>query len=167
MGEHCANVRRLGNALSLKGGRGIIQGMTPAQRQTEIATELLQLDDPHERLSYVQDRVRRRAPFPDAKRREECRIQGCATRVWLAPSLESGRCIFEVDSESAMVRGLAALVADVYSGATPQEVLRFRCTILSEARLLGRITPTRQHGLSQLESAIHAHASAYAPESRE
>ncbi|RFC42264.1 MAG: cysteine desulfuration protein SufE [Verrucomicrobia bacterium] len=132
--------------------------MTPADRQTRLAQELLRFEDPQERLSFVQDRVRRKPPLPDALRTEENRVKGCLTKVWLAPSLSSDRCTFEVDSESPMVRSLAALIAEPFSGATPREVLEFECRILEESGLLKRITPTRLHGLAQLEGAIRSFA---------
>jgi len=134
--------------------------MTPADRQNRLAQELLRFEDPQERLSYVQDRVRRNAPFPPDRRTEENRIQGCLTKVWLHAQFVDGQCRFEVDSESTMVRGLAALIAEPLAGARPREVLEFECQILELSQLKNRITPTRLHGLSQLERTIRAFAQA-------
>jgi cysteine desulfuration protein SufE len=80
------------------------------------------------------------------------------TKVWLLATLRDGRCQFEVDSESAMVRGLASLVAEPFSEALPGDVLRFRCSILEESKIESRVTPTRRQGLLALEAAIHAFA---------
>lgn len=132
--------------------------MTPAERQTRLALELLRFEDPQERLSYVQDRVRRRPPFPDALRVEEHRIHGCMTKVWLNAEFRNGRCHFEVDAESAMVRGLASLIAESFCEALPLEILEFKSSILEESRLATRITPTRQQGLLALEAAIREFA---------
>lgn len=136
----------------------MLMAMTPADRQTQIAQEILRFEDPQERLSFVQDRVRRKPPLPEALRTEANLVQGCMTRVWLAASLSEGRCTFEVDAESAMVRALASLVAEPFSGATPLEALEFECRILQACGLETRITPTRRHGLAQVEGAIRAFA---------
>lgn len=128
--------------------------MSPAERQDALAQELLRIEDAQERLSYAIDRIRRRPNLPAESRVEECRIQGCATKVWLQPSIRNGRCFFETDSESAMVRGLAALVADVYNDSLPNEAAAFSATIFEAARLERMITPTRQNGLAFLQAAI-------------
>jgi cysteine desulfuration protein SufE len=158
MAAHCGQSNAAGNALSLRKNRGILFSMTPAARQTRLAQELLRLEDPQERLSYVQDRIRRKPPLPLEHRTETNRIQGCLTKVWLLPALAEGRCVFEVDSESAMVRGLAELVAEPFSGATPREISEFRSSILELCQLDARITPTRRQGLAHLEAAIRAFA---------
>jgi sulfur transfer protein SufE len=53
-----------------------------------------------------------------------------------------------------MVRGLAALVAEVYSGCSPEKVAEFSCTLLEDAGLDRIITPTRLQGLAHLQTAI-------------
>ena len=133
--------------------------MTPADRQSRLAQELLRFEDPQERLAYVQDRVRRKPPLPEALRTEHNRIHGCLTKVWLHAQLVDGLCVFEVDSESAMVRALAALVAEPFSGAPAREAAAFRSSILALSGLETKITPTRRQGLAHLEAAILAFAS--------
>jgi cysteine desulfuration protein SufE len=78
--------------------------------------------------------------------------------VWLLPGLREGRCWFEVDSESQMVRGLAALLVDCFNGATASEVVSFQCSLLEAAGLARRVTPTRLHGLAQVEAAVKSFA---------
>ena len=134
--------------------------MSPADRQNRLVQELLRFEDPQERLAYVQDRVRRHAPFSPELRTEENRIQGCLTKVWLHARLVDGHCNFEVDSESSMVRGLASLIAETFARARAHEVLEFECQILELSQLKNRITPTRLHGLSQLERTIRGFAQA-------
>jgi cysteine desulfuration protein SufE len=134
--------------------------MTPADRQSRLAQELLRFEDAQERLSYVQDRVRRKPPLPQELRIETNRILGCMTKVWLHAQFIEGRCIFEVDSESAMVRALASLIAEPFSGARPREAAEFRSSILALSGLEAKITPTRRQGLAHLEAAILAFAAA-------
>lgn len=132
--------------------------MSPSERQHQLVQTLLQFEDAQERLAFVQDRVRTRPALGPEDRTDACRVQGCATKVWLVPTLRDGRCWFVVDSESQMVRGLASLVVDCYTGSTAGEVASFACTVLADAGLERRITPTRLHGLAQMESAIKAFA---------
>jgi sulfur transfer protein SufE len=57
-----------------------------------------------------------------------------------------------------MVRGLAALVVDCFSGTTAEEIVSFPCSVLEAAGLERRVTPTRLHGLSQVEAAVKSFA---------
>ena len=132
--------------------------MSPSERQHPLVQTLLQFEDAQERLSFVQDRVRARPALGEEHRTDAFRVQGCATKVWLVPALREGRCWFEVDSESQMVRGLAALLVDCYTGSTPEEIASFVCSVVAEAGFERRITPTRLHGLTQVEAAIKAFA---------
>jgi cysteine desulfuration protein SufE len=132
--------------------------MCPSQLQQQLVQTLLQFEDAQERLAFVQDRIRKRPALGGEFRTDSHRVPGCVTRVWLASSFREGRCLFEVDSESQMVRGLAALVVDCFSGATPVEIVSFGCSILEAAGLERRITPTRLHGLAQLEAALKSFA---------
>lgn len=134
--------------------------MSPADRQQQLVESLLQFEDAQERLAFVQDRVRKRPPLGAEHRTESHRVPGCVTRVWLLPSLHEGRCWFEVDSESQMVRGLAALVVDCFNGATTSEVVCFECSLLEAAGLDRRVTPTRLHGLAQVQAAVKSFARA-------
>lgn len=132
--------------------------MSPASRQHSLAESLLVIEDPQERLAYVLDRTKRRPALPESERTDENRIHGCATKVWLKSALRDGLCIFEVDSESGMVRGLASLVSEVYSETSPEDAASFSCEIFEAARLIRLITPTRQNGLAQLQAAIRSFA---------
>lgn len=132
--------------------------MTPDERQKRIVRELLQFEDVHERLSYVQDRIKRNPVLGVDQRIEEFRIQGCATPVWMIPSYQEGRCSFALDSTSQMVRGLASLIVEVYTESTPLEICDFQSDILAAAGLERRITSTRLHGIAQLEAAIRRFA---------
>ena len=133
--------------------------MSPSERQHQLVQTLLQFEDAQERLAFVQDRVRTRPAFGPEQRTDSCRVQGCATKVWLVSTVRDGRCWFVVDSESQMVRGLASLLVDCYTGSTAGEVASFACTVLADAGLERRITPTRLHGLDQMDAANKAFAS--------
>ena len=134
--------------------------MSPAENQARLTEALLRIEDPLERLAYTQDRAKRRPPLDAEFRIEAFRIQGCMTKLWLLPRMEAGVCVFDVDSESAVVRGLAALCVEVYSGATPTEVADFECTILAAVKLESKITPTRLQGLALVQQAIRSFAKA-------
>ena len=130
----------------------------PSQNEDKLVAQLSQIEDPLERLTLVQDRVRKAPPLPAEHRCESNRIHGCATKVWLLPEYRDGICRFQVDSESSIVRGLASLITEVFSGTPPSEAADFESRIIERLGFARVITPTRLHGLLKLEETIRAFA---------
>ena len=130
----------------------------PSQNEDQLMAQLSQIEDPLERLTLVQDRVRKSPPLPAEHRSESNRIHGCATKVWLLPECRDGVCRFQVDSESSIVRGLASLITEVFSGTPAADAADFESKIIERLGFARMITPTRLHGLLKLEETIRAFA---------
>lgn len=54
--------------------------------------------------------------------RDEYRIGGCKTAIWMKTVLQSGRIHITADSDSLLVKGLLAILEELYQGSTPAEV---------------------------------------------
>jgi cysteine desulfuration protein SufE len=132
--------------------------MTPHDRQNRLVDQLRLFEDPQERLAFIQERARKAPPLAEEFRTEAHRVSGCATRVWIRCTSEGAVCTFEVDSESSMVRGLALLVCEVYSGCAATDITGFTCTLPALAGLDRVVTPTRLHGLSKVQEVIRGFA---------
>jgi cysteine desulfuration protein SufE len=130
----------------------------PSQNEDQLVAQLSQIEDPLESLTLVQDRVRKSPPLPAEHRSESNRIHGCATKVWLLPECRDGICCFQVDSESSIVRGLASLITEVFSGTPSSDAADFESKIIERLGFARMITPTRLHGLLKLEETIRAFA---------
>ena len=130
----------------------------PSQNEDRLVAYLLQIEDTLERLTLIQDRVRLRPALPLEHRSDANRIDGCVTKVWLHAEHREGICHFEVDSESSVVRGLASLIAEVFSATLARKASGFESRVIERAGLSRMITPTRLHGMAKLEEAIRAFA---------
>jgi cysteine desulfuration protein SufE len=137
--------------------------MPPAEKQRQLTTQYLPIEDPQERLALLMDRARKVSPPTEGERIEANRVQGCVSRVWLVCTVQDGRCRFRLDADSALVKGLAALVCEVYEGSLPTEAAEFECTILDALKIAGQLSPTRQHGLEQVARKIRDFARGAAP----
>lgn len=132
--------------------------MTPSQKEQQIISRLGLIEDTHERLAAVVDRVRKLPPLTDAERVESNRVQGCISRVWVVAAIENDRCTFRVDTDSTLVRGLAALICDVYDGSTAADVAEHETQILGLLNLSDHLSPTRRNGLEQVRKAVREFA---------
>lgn len=134
--------------------------MRPLSRQEELIEQYSIIHDVQERMALILDRARRLAPLAEAEKTEAARVQGCVSRVWLQPECAEGRCRFRLDADSALVRGLAAFLCEMYEGATPAEVEAVEPRLLERLGIAANLSPTRLHGLAQVRRAIRDFARA-------
>lgn len=145
-------------------GPGLIPPMTVHENEQALVDELALLPDPHERLAHLIHRAGRRAPLALDERTETTLVPGCVSRVWLAASLQSGRCHFRVAADSPMVLGLMSLLCDVYEGAPPSEVASVEPTVLTRSALDRALSPTRLRGLAHAQARLQQLAASLATE---
>lgn len=134
--------------------------MTLAEKQTQMIENLAIIDDPQERLSLVVDRARKRPPLPEAERTEAHRVKGCVSQAWIVGERRDGRCYFRCDADSPLVRGLLVLLCDLYSDATPADIIATEPVLVEELGLARNLSPTRLNGLRSVRATIRAFAAA-------
>jgi cysteine desulfuration protein SufE len=133
-----------------------IQTADDAQR--EIVEEFAFFGDWTERYQYLIDLGRKLPEFPEALRREEYKVHGCQSQVWLVPEGDA-RCMhFLAISDSAIVSGLIALVLRVYSGRPAAEIVATEPAFVQSIGLARHLSPTRSNGLSAMLQTLKAHA---------
>ena len=86
------------------------------------------LDDWEDRYRHVIDMGRALPPLEDALKTPATKVDGCASQVWLYPSVDgSGQgatITFDGDSDAMIVKGLIAVLRTLYSGQTAGEILK-------------------------------------------
>jgi cysteine desulfuration protein SufE len=132
--------------------------VTLAEKQLQMIEDLLLIEDAQERLAAVVDRAKVRPPLPDADRTEANRVRGCISQAWVVGEVRDGCCRFRTDADSPLVRGLLALLADLYSGATPAEVAATEPALLEKIGLTRVLSPTRLNGLRSVRARIRDYA---------
>lgn len=113
------------------------------------------LGDWEGRMEYVIELGRDLAPLPDADRIEANKVPGCAAQVWLAVHRDGRRLVFRADSDSAISKGNIALLLQLYSDRTPDEILAFDArAALDRLGLPQALTPQRANGLNNMVGKI-------------
>lgn len=132
--------------------------MSLAEKQRQIVERLSVIEDPQERLAALMSRAKK-WPAPDASLLpDEHRVHGCQSRVWLVPSLENGVCHFLMECDAPMVKGIVALMCELYDGAPPQEVAGLEPTLFEELGFTRQLSPTRLNGLAAVRAKIREFA---------
>lgn len=127
----------------------------------EIVESFAFFDDWEDKYRFIIDLGRSLPHLDPSQQREENLVRGCQSQVWLVPSQDpqSRRVHLDIDSDAHIVRGLIAIVAAVYDGRTPEEIIGFDIEALfEELELLRHLSPTRGNGLRALISRIRDYA---------
>jgi len=90
-------------------------------------------------------------------------VRGCQSQVWLVGEpLPDGRLHFLADSDAILVRGLIALVLELYDRRRPEEIVANPPAVLEEIGLQRFLTPGRSNGLYAMVGRVRGLAEAYA-----
>lgn len=141
---------------------------TLQQQQEEVATELVEtfalFDEWEDRYRFLIDLGRDLPPFDEADKTDLNKVHGCQSNVWLVASAreEDGeqRIEFIADSDAHIVRGLIAILRQLYSGRRVQEILEYDIqSFLREIGLEQHLSLGRRNGLAGMVARIKRLAS--------
>jgi len=132
----------------------------------EIIENFALLDEWDDRYRYVIELGRSLASLNERDRRDANKVQGCASQVWLAttvqPNGQGGPVLsFVGDSDAHIVRGLIAILFAIYSGKHAREILATDAVALFERLgLREHLTPQRSNGFRSMVERIKSDARA-------
>lgn len=136
--------------------------MTVSEKQAQLIEDLSFIEDRQERLAAVVDRARRRPPLPADFKTDAHRVNGCISQVWVTGELRDGALRFQFDADSPLVKGLVALLIDLYEGGAPADIIATEPVLFDQLGLSRDLTPTRQNGLIAVRAHIKALAQSLA-----
>jgi cysteine desulfuration protein SufE len=125
---------------------------TLQRRIDEVAAEFAELE-PRERLELLLEFAEKLPPLPPRYQAERAaglnRVHECQTPVFLWTEVVDGRVrIFaDVAPEAPTVKGFVSLLAELLSGAAPEEVLALDADLVQRFGLLEALGMVRMRGL--------------------
>lgn len=122
--------------------------------QAAIIETFEPLTDWEAKYKHIISLGRAMPPLPPEDRIEANRVRGCSSQVWLVPRLEGQHLIFGADSDALITKGLVALLMQVYSGRTPDEILGADPIFIEELGLTQHLSPNRANGLASMVARI-------------
>jgi cysteine desulfuration protein SufE len=127
-------------------------------KRDQLIEELIPFEDHLERLTYVIDRAKDNPGLDKEYKIETFLIKGCVSQLWVFPSFLDGKCHFQADSEASITKGTATLLCDLYSGESPEDIVRLEPDFLSEVGITQHLSPNRRNGLTGVREKIKAYA---------
>ncbi|MBC8002995.1 MAG: SufE family protein [Opitutaceae bacterium] len=132
--------------------------MTVNEKQARLTEALLPLRDTNQRLAWLVEQARQRPPMPAEVRIDANRVEGCLARLWFTAELREGRCNFQSDSDSLVVKSVAGLLCEFYSGLTPDKILQHDPAFLAGLGINQHLTRNRRNALSSVWERIRSFA---------
>jgi cysteine desulfuration protein SufE len=135
--------------------------MTIKEKQNELVERFKDLNDWEERYTQIIKLGRELADLPEEFRLDKNKIDGCQSQVWIHAEFNDGKIFIYADSDAMIVKGLIAMLVNVYSGHTPEEILSSPPEFLKEIGVDTHLSPTRKNGLSAMLKQIQMYALAF------
>lgn len=132
--------------------------MNLAEKQIELIRQLSALKSGQDRLSLLVEGAKKLPPLPPEMRVAENLLPGCLARLWLVPQFRDGKCFFACDSDSLVVKAIAGLLCQFYSGQPPAEILAHDPAFLAPLGITQHLTPNRRNALAKIWDNIRLFA---------
>ena len=136
--------------------------MTLAEKQVQLTTQLAALNNGQDRLALLVDQAKKRPALAPELRADVNLIPGCLARLWFVASFRNEKCFFACESDSLVVKAIAGLLCDFYSGHAPAEILAQDPGFLAPLGITQHLTPNRRNALSKVWERIRQFAGDHA-----
>lgn len=129
--------------------------------QDGIIEEFSIFDDWMDKYALLIDLGNSLKPLDEKDKTPENLIEGCQSRVWLQADYVDGKVMFRAESDAVIVKGIVALLIEVLSGHTPDEILNTPLYFIEKIGLTEHLSPTRSNGLVSMVKQMRLYALAF------
>ena len=135
--------------------------MTINETQDRIIEDFSAFDDWMDKYAMLIDLGNSLAPLDEKYKTQDNLIEGCQSRVWLQADYEDGKIKFTAESDAVIVKGIVALLVEVLSNHTPDEILSSDLYFIDQIGLKENLSPTRSNGLLSMVKQMRLYAMAF------
>jgi cysteine desulfuration protein SufE len=128
------------------------------QKYNKYKDDLDALIEPMDKYHYLIKQGEDTA-LDDEYKIDSFKVDGCMSTVYLVPQHNSNTIDFMADSNSAITKGLATIVADIFSGSTKLEIQGTDInTMIDGLQLPTILSPSRRNGAYNMFKKIKDYA---------
>ncbi len=128
--------------------------MSIAEREAELLADFEVFDDWADRYRYLIELGEKLPPLADQYKTEANKVQGCQSQVWLVSRKDGDRIHFDADSDSAITRGLIALLVKLFSGASSTEIASANLSFIEKLGFAKHLSMSRANGFASMIAMI-------------
>ena len=126
--------------------------------QAAIVEDFSFIPEWDERYIYLIELGQKLPPMPDEHKNKETLVRGCQSNVWLHHECQDGKIHLQADSDSLVVKGLAALLLQVFSDQPAKDAASAGLIIFEETGLDKHLSSQRANGLMAMIEYIRKYA---------
>jgi cysteine desulfuration protein SufE len=134
---------------------------TIQETEKEIVEEFSLFDSWDDKYEYIIDLGKRLPPLGEEFKKDENRVRGCQSTVWLVADHRNGKIFYKAESDAVIVKGLISLLIRVLSGHTPDEIINAKLDFIQQIGMTTHLAQTRSNGLLAMVKQMKNYALAY------
>ena len=135
--------------------------MSIQHTEQEIIDEFALFDSWDDKYEYIIDLGKKLPPLEDQYKKDDNKVRGCQSTVWLASDFIDNKVHFKADSNSVITKGLISMLIQVLSGHTPDEIIAARLEFINTIGMHSHLAQTRSNGLLAMVKQMKNYALAY------
>ena len=124
------------------------------EKTNKIKEEFSSFENWEDKYQYLIDLGKKLPELKDIYKKDEFRIQGCTSNLWMIPQYNDNKLTFLGASDSVIVQGLFYLVKYVYDNEYPETIINEPLNFFDEIGLSSHLGPSRANGLNSLKKQI-------------
>lgn len=132
-----------------------------AQIEEEIVDEFSLFDSWDEKYEYIIDMGKKLKPLDEIHKKDENKIKGCQSTVWMVSELKDGKVIYKAESDAVIVKGLVSMLIRVLSNHSPKEIMDAKLEFIDKIGMKQHLAQTRSNGLLSMVKQMKLDATVY------
>jgi len=118
--------------------------------EEEIVEEFSLFDNWEDKYEYLIDMGKKLPKLDDAHKKDENKIRGCQSTVWMVSEYKDGRIFYKADSDAMIVKGLISMLIRVFSGQHPSDIVAADMKFIDAIGMSTHLAQTRSNGLRSM-----------------
>ena len=127
---------------------------TTAEIAAQISAEFSLLENWEEKYDYLIEKGQSLPDLPDDLKSDEHLVKGCQSSVWFVTECREGRLVFQTDSDSLIVKGLAALLQELLNGQPAEAYQNVDLSLFETLGFWRHLSSQRSNGLTAMVSFL-------------
>ena len=121
----------------------------------ELIDNFLFLENWEDKYRYLIELGNQLPHLSEDEKQEQWKVPGCQSQVWIIPHFDNQKIYFSGDSDAIIVRGIIAVVLEIFKDKSAQEILDIDVEeIFDKMGLQEHITQNRRSGMLSMVDKI-------------
>ena len=129
--------------------------------EKEIVEEFSLFDSWDDKYEYIIDLGKKLSPLEDVYKKDENKVRGCQSTVWLVADYRDGKIYFKAESDAVIVKGLISMLIRVLSNQSPDDIINARLDFINKIGMMSHLAQTRSNGLLSMVKQMKNYAIAF------